>query len=110
VSVARATRNGNGVARRSSSEWSRVLEERDRWRLEALELERALAACTAELFDARALAAQLDRRTGPRRVGTDSVLRDLRANVGRRRTDQCGPTCQCSAGWNPETRRYEVAL
>jgi len=52
--------------------------------MEALELERALAATTAELADALAFVAQLDRRTGPRRLGTDSVIHDLRKDYGRR--------------------------
>ena len=62
MSLARATRNG--AARRSCGEWGRLLEDRDRWRTQALEAERALAATTAELADALALAAQLDRCTG----------------------------------------------
>jgi hypothetical protein len=56
MSVGRATHNG--AARRSCGEWSRLLEDRDRWRLEALEAERALAATTAELADASALACE----------------------------------------------------
>jgi hypothetical protein len=78
--------------------------------MEALEAERALAATTAELADALALAAQLDRRTGPRRVSTDAwVLSDLRVNYGRRHDDTCRlSTCQCGK-WDPATRRYVVA-
>jgi hypothetical protein len=85
VSVGRAMHNGG--ARRSCGEWSRLLEDRDRWRMEALELERALAATTAELADALILAAQLDRRGqgSPPRAG------------GQRRGDDNlhTPTCQC---------------
>jgi hypothetical protein len=85
MSVGRATRNG--TARRTCGEWGALLEDRDRWRVQALELGRALAATTAELFDARALAAQLDRRGqgSPPRAG------------GQRRGDDDlhTATCQC---------------
>lgn len=57
MSVGRAIHNGG--ARRSCGEWARLLEDRDRWRLEALELERALVATTAELADALDRAATL---------------------------------------------------
>jgi hypothetical protein len=105
VSVGRATHNGTG--RRSLSEWTRLLEDRDRWRIEALEAERALAATTAELADALALAAMLDRRTGPRRLGGDSSqLFELRQNYGRRHADTCKlSVCQCGQ-WNPTAKRY----
>lgn len=108
MSLARATHNRG--ARRSCGEWGRLLEDRDRWRLEALELERSLAAVTAELFDARALAAQLDRRTGPRRLGKDSnELYELRQGYGRRHDDTCKlSVCQCGQ-WNPTAKRYETA-
>jgi hypothetical protein len=95
VSVARATRNG--TARRTVGEWGRLLEDRDRWRTEALEAERALAATTAELADALALAAQLDTREGPRDrrvVFTDSAeLTEQRKSLGRRQIDH---------EWQPE--------
>jgi hypothetical protein len=105
VSIARCS------ARRSTQEWGRLLEDRDRWRIEALEAERALAATTAELADALALAAMFNRRIGPRRLSTEPwTLSDLRADYGRRHDDTCRlSTCQCGA-WNPTTRRYEVAL
>jgi hypothetical protein len=108
VSVGRATHNG--VARRSCGEWGRLLEDRDRWRAEALETERALAATTAELADALALAAMLDRREGPneRRVlSTDSrELFELRQGYGRRHADTCKlSVCQCGQ-WNPAIKRY----
>jgi hypothetical protein len=77
----------NGVARRSASEWDWIVADRDSWRIQALELGRALAATTAELFDAKALAAQLDRRGqgSPPRAG------------GQRRGDDDlhTATCQC---------------
>jgi hypothetical protein len=99
------------TARRTAGEWARLLEDRDRWREESAELERLLSATVGELFDARALAAQLDRRTGPRRLGTDSVIDDLRKQYGRRHDDTCKlSVCQCSAGWDPATRRYDEAL
>ena len=109
MSVGRAIHNG--AARRSSSEWQRILTDRDLWRAEALELERALAAVTAELADAMALVAQLDRRKGPRRVTEAAwVLVRLRQNYGRRHDDTCNlKTCQCGE-WDPETKRYEAAL
>ncbi len=76
---------------------------------EAAELQRLLSATIAELFDARALAAQLDRRRGQRRVGTDSVIEDLREGYGRRHDDTCKlTTCQCGE-WDPTTKRYVVA-
>lgn len=97
------------MARRTCGEWGRLLEDRDRWRVEALETERCLVATTAQLADALILIAQLDRRTGPRRLGTDSwTLSDLRQGYGRRHDDTCRlSVCQCSAGWNAKTRLYE---
>ena len=95
MSVARATRNG--VARRTVGEWGRLLEDRDRWRMEALETERALAATTAELADALALAVQLDTREGPkdRRLlfTASDELTEQRKGLGRRRLDH---------QWQPE--------
>jgi hypothetical protein len=97
-------------ARRSICEWSRLLDDRDAWRREALETERCLVATTAQLADALILIAQLDRRTGPRRLGTDSVIHDLRKDYGRRHDDTCKlSVCQCGQ-WNPTARRYELAL
>jgi hypothetical protein len=57
------------------------------------------------------LVAQLNRRRGPRRTTTGiEVLRDLRADYGRRHDDTCKlSVCQCSDGWNAETRRYDEA-
>ena len=111
MSVGRATHNG--TARRSCGEWGALLYDRDRWRLEALELERALAAVTAELFDAMAKAAQLDHREGPKErriLSTDSrELRELRSGYGRRHDDTCKlTTCQCGK-WDPTTKRYVVS-
>ena len=95
MSVARATRNG--VARRSCGEWGRLLEDRDRWHAQAVELDRSLVATTAELADALALAAQLDTREGPRDrrvVFTDSAeLAEQRKSLGRRQIDH---------EWQPE--------
>jgi hypothetical protein len=98
------------TARRSICEWARLLDDRDAWQREALETERCLVATTAQLADALILIAQLDRRTGPRRVSTASwVLRDLRANVGRRHDDTCRlSVCQCGE-WDPTARQYVVA-
>jgi hypothetical protein len=106
MSVGRATHNG---ARRSCGEWGRLLEDRDRWRMEALEAERALAATTAELADALILVTQLDRRRGPRRTtGGVETLRDLRENYSRRHDDTCRlAVCQCGE-WDPAARRYVV--
>ena len=95
MSVARSTRNG--VARRSCGEWGRLLEDRDRWRMEALEAGRALAATTAELADALALAVQLDHRDGPRErrvlFTASDELTEQRKSLGRRQIDH---------EWQPE--------